>query len=102
MDGNLNCEEALMQLLADYGIETGFGMPGTQTLDRYRGIAQAGCDSQPMLALSGGRVHAGQGLGTVHDLGDQRATLAEVVGAAFGVERPTLIKVRQDSPWLLT
>ena len=31
-----------MQLLADYGVDTVFGMPGTQTLELYRGIARAG------------------------------------------------------------
>ena len=36
------CGKALMVLLADYGVDTVFGMPGTHTVELYRGIAGAG------------------------------------------------------------
>lgn len=38
----MNCGEAVMQLLAAYGVDTVFGMAGTMTLELYRGIARAG------------------------------------------------------------
>ena len=34
----LSCGEALVQLLADYGIDTVFGIPGVHTLELYRGL----------------------------------------------------------------
>jgi 5-guanidino-2-oxopentanoate decarboxylase len=36
------CGEAVMQLLAAYGVDTVFGMAGTMTLELYRGIAATG------------------------------------------------------------
>ncbi len=134
----LRCGEALMQLLADYGVDTVFGMPGTQTLELYRGIASAGmrhvqcrneqgaslmadgyaratgkpgvctivtgpgvtnaatgiaqayCDSQPMLVLSGAGFAAslGKGWGTVHELDDQRAVTAGFTAFSAMVQRP--------------
>ena len=36
------CGEAVMQLLAAYGVDTVFGMAGTMTLELYRGIAGTG------------------------------------------------------------
>ncbi|MBV9317465.1 MAG: 5-guanidino-2-oxopentanoate decarboxylase [Gammaproteobacteria bacterium] len=38
----LTCGEAVMQLLADYEVDTVFGMAGTMTLELYRGIARTG------------------------------------------------------------
>jgi thiamine pyrophosphate-dependent acetolactate synthase large subunit-like protein len=38
----MTCGEAVMKLLAAYGVDTVFGMAGTMTLELYRGIAQAG------------------------------------------------------------
>jgi 5-guanidino-2-oxopentanoate decarboxylase len=38
----MTCGEAVMQLLAAYGVETVFGMAGTMTLEIYRGIARSG------------------------------------------------------------
>src|SRR5215469_6127080 len=38
----MTCGEAVMQLLAAYGVDTVFGMPGTMTLEIYRGIARSG------------------------------------------------------------
>src|ERR1700728_1933427 len=38
----LTCGEAVMQLLAAYGVDTVFGMPGTHTVELYRGIARSG------------------------------------------------------------
>ena len=134
----LGCGEALMQLLADYGVDTVFGMPGTQTLELYRGIARAGirhvqcrneqgaslmadgyaratgkpgvcalvtgpgvtnaatgiaqayCDSQPMLVISGAGFTAslGKGWGTVHELDDQRAVTASFTAFSAMVQRP--------------
>jgi 5-guanidino-2-oxopentanoate decarboxylase len=37
----LRCGEALMALLRDYGVDTVFGMPGTHTVELYRGIARS-------------------------------------------------------------
>ncbi len=34
-----SCGEALVHLLADYGVEVVFGIPGVHTLDLYRGLA---------------------------------------------------------------
>ncbi len=36
-----SCGARTMQLLADYGIETVFGIPGVHTVELYRGIAQS-------------------------------------------------------------
>jgi 5-guanidino-2-oxopentanoate decarboxylase len=119
----MTCGEAVMQLLADYEVDTVFGMAGTMTVELYRGIGRAGirhvqcrneqgaslmadgyaratgkpgvctliagpgvtnaatgiaqayCDSQPMLVLSGAsatRSH-GKGWGAIHELDDQAA-----------------------------
>lgn len=137
-DQNLRCGEALMQLLADYGVDTVFGMPGTQTLELYRGIARAGlrhvlcrneqgaslmadgyaratgkpgvctivtgpgvtnaatgiaqayCDSLPMLVLSGGgsTPTLGKGWGTVHELDDQAALTASITAFSAMVHDP--------------
>ena len=38
----MNCGEAVMQLLADYEVDTVFGMAGTMTVELYRGIGRAG------------------------------------------------------------
>jgi 5-guanidino-2-oxopentanoate decarboxylase len=38
----MTCGEAVMQLLAAYGVDTVFGMAGTMTLEIYRGIARTG------------------------------------------------------------
>jgi 5-guanidino-2-oxopentanoate decarboxylase len=38
----MTCGEAVMQLLAAYGVDTVFGMAGTMTLEIYRGIARSG------------------------------------------------------------
>src|SRR5579864_1444742 len=119
----MTCGEAVMKLLAAYGVDTVFGMAGTMTLDLYRGIAltgirhvqcrneqgasfmadgyarasgnpgvcsiiggpgvtnaatgiaQAYCDSQPMLVLSGASATLthGKGWGAIHELDDQAA-----------------------------
>ena len=39
---SLTCGEALMQLLAAYGVTTVFGIPGEHTLELYRGIENSG------------------------------------------------------------
>lgn len=137
MDQLPSCGEALMQLLADYGVDTVFGMPGTQTLELYRGIARSGlrhvvcrneqgaslmadgyarvsgkpgvctivtgpgvtnaatgiaqayCDSQPMLVLSGAGFTAslGKGWGTVHELDDQAAVTSSFTAFSAMVQR---------------
>lgn len=140
-----NCGEALAQLLADYGVDTVFGMPGTQTLEIYRGIARSGlrhvqcrneqgaalmadgyariagkpgvitvvtgpgvtnaatgiaqayCDSVPMIVISGAvaTTMQGKGWGTVHDLDDQSAVTASFTAFSTMVHHP------QDIPeWL--
>lgn len=122
----MTCGEAVMQLLADYEVDTVFGMAGTMTVELYRGIGRAGirhvqcrneqgatlmadgyaratgkpgvctiiagpgvtnaatgiaqayCDSQPMLVLAGAtatRSH-GKGWGAIHELNDQAAVTA--------------------------
>jgi 5-guanidino-2-oxopentanoate decarboxylase len=38
----MTCGEAVMELLAAYGVDTVFGMAGTMTLEIYRGIARTG------------------------------------------------------------
>ncbi|MBS0373824.1 MAG: 5-guanidino-2-oxopentanoate decarboxylase [Proteobacteria bacterium] len=39
---SMTCGEAVMKLLAGYGVDTVFGMAGTMTIDLYRGFAAAG------------------------------------------------------------
>ena len=36
------CGQALVRLLADYGVDTVFGIPGTHTIELYRGLAGSG------------------------------------------------------------
>jgi 5-guanidino-2-oxopentanoate decarboxylase len=38
----MTCGEAVMRLLASYGVDTVFGMAGTMTLEIYRGIGRTG------------------------------------------------------------
>ena len=138
MSEPLTCGEALMGLLADYGVDTVFGMPGTHTVELYRGIArseirhvqcrneqgaglmadgyaratgkpgvctivtgpgvtnastaiaQAYCDSVPMLVLSGA-CHTqtlGKGWGTTHELDDQSAVTASFTAMSAMVHHP--------------
>ncbi len=127
-----------MQLLADYGVDTVFGMAGTMTVELYRGIgrsgirhvqcrneqgaslmadgyaratgkpgvctiiagpgvtnaatgiAQAYCDSQPMLVLSGACLtrSQGKGWGAIHELGDQAAVTAGFTAFSAMVHYP--------------
>lgn len=127
-----------MQLLADYGVDTVFGMAGTMTVELYRGIgrsgirhvqcrneqgaslmadgyaratgrpgvctiiagpgvtnaatgiAQAYCDSQPMLVLSGACLtrSQGKGWGAIHELGDQAAVTAGFTAFSAMVRYP--------------
>jgi thiamine pyrophosphate-dependent acetolactate synthase large subunit-like protein len=138
MDDSMNCGEAVMQLLAGYGVDTVFGMAGTMTVELYRGIARAGirhvqcrneqgaslmadgyaratakpgvctiiagpgvtnaatgiaqayCDSQPMLVLSGAcATHTlGKGWGAVHELTDQAAVTAGFTAFSAMVRYP--------------
>jgi 5-guanidino-2-oxopentanoate decarboxylase len=127
-----------MQLLADYEVDTVFGMAGTMTVEVYRGIGRAGirhvqcrneqgatlmadgyaratgkpgvctiiagpgvtnaatgiaqayCDSQPMLVLSGAtatRSH-GKGWGAIHELNDQAAVTAGFTAFSAMVRYP--------------
>ena len=66
-------------------IVTGPGVTNAAT-----GIAQAYCDSQPMLVLSGGgsTPTLGKGWGTVHELDDQRAVTASFTAFSAMVQRP--------------
>jgi 5-guanidino-2-oxopentanoate decarboxylase len=132
------CGEAVMKLLAAYGVDTVFGMPGTMTLELYRGIAltgirhvqcrneqgaslmadgyaratgkpgvctiiggpgvtnaatgiaQAYCDSQPMLVLSGAAptLSQGKGWGAIHELNDQAAVTAGFTAFSAMVRYP--------------
>jgi 5-guanidino-2-oxopentanoate decarboxylase len=127
-----------MQLLADYGVDTVFGMAGTMTVELYRGfpsagirhvqcrneqgaslmadgyaratgkpgvctiiagpgvtnaatgIAQAYCDSQPMLVLSGACATRtlGKGWGAIHELNDQAAVTAGFTAFSAMVHYP--------------
>lgn len=138
MSETRSCAQALMHLLSDYGVDTVFGMPGTQTLELYRGISAAGirhvqcrneqgaslmadgyaratgrpgvctlvtgpgvtnaatgiaqayCDSQPMLVLSGaGAIPTlGKGWGSVHELDDQCAVTAGFTAFSAMVHQP--------------
>ena len=38
----MKCGEALVRLLAAYGIDTAFGIPGVHTIEFYRGFAESG------------------------------------------------------------
>src|SRR5271163_1532651 len=163
---HLTCGEAVMKLLSAYDVDTVFGMPGTHTVDLYRGIAravirhvqcrneqgaslmadgyaratrkpgvctivsgpgvtnaatgiaQAYCDSLPMLVLSGdcATQTQGKGWGTVHELDDQSAVTAgftafsamvrcpeelpELVARAYGVFRGARPRpVHLSLPW---
>jgi thiamine pyrophosphate-dependent acetolactate synthase large subunit-like protein len=100
-------------LMAD-GYSRSTGKPGVCTIiagpgvtNAATGIAQAYCDSQPMLVLSGGTVTRshGKGWGAIHELDDQAAVTAgftafssmvrypeeipELVGRAYAVFRGT-------------
>ena len=39
MTATRTCGQALVRLLADYGVDTVFGIPGTHTIELYRGLA---------------------------------------------------------------
>ena len=134
----MTCGEAVMKLLAAYGVDTVFGMAGTMTLELYRGIARAGirhvqcrneqgaslmadgyaratgkpgvctiiggpgvtnaatgiaqayCDSQPMLVLSGASATLthGKGWGAIHELDDQAAVTAGFTAFSAMVRYP--------------
>jgi 5-guanidino-2-oxopentanoate decarboxylase len=134
----MTCGEAVMRLLADYGVDTVFGMAGTMTLELYRGIARSGirhvqcrneqgaslmadgyarstgkpgvctiiggpgvtnastgiaqayCDSQPMLVLSGASptLTHGKGWGAIHELNDQAAVTAGFTAFSAMVRHP--------------
>ncbi|HLY53822.1 MAG TPA: 5-guanidino-2-oxopentanoate decarboxylase, partial [Steroidobacteraceae bacterium] len=134
----MTCGEAVMKLLAAYGVDTVFGMAGTMTLDLYRGIAgtgirhvqcrneqgaslmadgyaratgnpgvctiiggpgvtnaatgiaQAYCDSQPMLVLSGASptLTHGKGWGAIHELDDQAAVTRGFTAFSAMVRHP--------------
>jgi 5-guanidino-2-oxopentanoate decarboxylase len=139
------CGEAVMKLLADYEVDTVFGMAGTMTVELYRGIglarirhvqcrneqgaslmadgyaratgkpgvctiiagpgvtnaatgiAQAYCDSQPMLVLSGACATRteGKGWGAIHELSDQAAVTRGFT--AFS----TMVRYPEEVPELL-
>ena len=132
------CGEAVMKLLAAYGVDTVFGMAGTMTLELYRGIAttgirhvqcrneqgaslmadgyaratgkpgvctiiggpgvtnastgiaQAYCDSQPMLVISGAcaTLTHGKGWGAIHELNDQAAVTAGITAFSSMIRYP--------------
>jgi 5-guanidino-2-oxopentanoate decarboxylase len=134
----MTCGEAVMKLLAAYGVDTVFGMAGTMTLELYRGIARTGirhvqcrneqgaslmadgyaratgrpgvltiiggpgvtnaatgiaqayCDSQPMLVLSGATptLTHGKGWGAIHELNDQAAVTAGFTAFSAMVRYP--------------
>ena len=127
-----------MELLGDYGVDTVFGMPGTHTVELYRGIARSGmrhvqcrneqgaglmadgyaratgkpgvctivtgpgvtnastaiaqayCDSIPMVVLSGACATPtlGKGWGTVHELDDQSAVTASFTQFSAMIHHP--------------
>jgi 5-guanidino-2-oxopentanoate decarboxylase len=127
-----------MKLLAAYEVDTVFGMPGTMTLELYRGIARTGirhvqsrneqgaslmadgyaratgkpgvctiiggpgvtnaatgiaqayCDSQPMLVLSGASptLTHGKGWGAIHELDDQAAVTAGFTAFSAMIRHP--------------
>src|ERR1700739_679477 len=134
----MTCGEAVMKLLAAYGVDTVCGMPGTMPPDLYRGIARSGirhvqcrneqgaslmadgyaratgkpgvctiiagpgvtnaatgiaqayCDSQPMLVLSGAcpTRTLGKGWGAIHELADQAAVTAGFTAFSAMVRYP--------------
>jgi 5-guanidino-2-oxopentanoate decarboxylase len=134
----MTCGEAVMKLLAAYGVDTVFGMAGTMTLELYRGIAASGirhvqcrneqgaslmadgyaratgkpgvatiiggpgvtnaatgiaqayCDSQPMLVLSGASptLSHGKGWGAIHELNDQAAVTSGFTAFSAMVRYP--------------
>src|SRR6202789_2146390 len=134
----LTCGEAVMKLLAAYGVNTVFGMPGTHTVELYRGIARTGmrhvqcrneqgaslmadgyaratgkpgvctiiggpggtnastgiaqayCDSQPMLVLSGATATGthGKGWGAIHELDDQQAVTKGITALSAMIRDP--------------
>jgi 5-guanidino-2-oxopentanoate decarboxylase len=134
----MTCGEAVMKLLADYEVDTVFGMAGTMTVELYRGIGRAGirhvqcrneqgaslmadgyaratgkpgvctiiagpgvtnaatgiaqayCDSQPMLILSGATASSmqGKGWGAVHELNDQAAVTAGFTALSAMIRDP--------------
>lgn len=138
MSETKTCGEALMGLLADYGVDTVFGMPGTHTVELYRGIAASGirhvqcrnemgaglmadgyaratgkpgvltivtgpgvtnastpiaqayCDSQPMIVISGACATntLGKGWGTVHELDDQAAVTRSFTELSAMIHEP--------------
>jgi len=135
---SMTCGEAVMKLLADYGVDTVFGMAGTMTLELYRGIASTGirhvqcrneqgaslmadgyaratgkpgvctiiggpgvtnastgiaqayCDSQPMLVISGACATAthGKGWGAIHELNDQAAVTSGITAFSSMIRYP--------------
>src|ERR1700752_921766 len=141
----MTCGEAVMRLLAAYGVDTVFGMAGTMTLDLYRGIARSGirhvqcrneqgaslmadgyaratgkpgvctiiggpgvtnaatgiaqayCDSQPLLVLSGASPapSQGEGWGAIPELNDQAAVPAPFT--AFS----TMVRYPEELPELI-
>src|SRR5215471_18288533 len=134
----MTCGEAVMRLLAAYGVDAVFGMAGTMTIELYRGIerarirhvqcrneqgaslmadgyaratgkpgvctiiagpgvtnaatgiAQAYCDSQPLLVLSGAcpTLTHGKGWGAIHELDDQAAVTAGFTAFSAMVRYP--------------
>src|SRR5215475_13408022 len=135
---SMTCGEAVIELLAAYGVDTVFGMAGTMTLEIYRGIARSGirhvqcrneqgasfmadgyaratgkpgvctviggpgvtnaatgiaqayCDSQPMLVLSGATATwtHGKGFGAIHELDDQQAATKTMTALSAMVRYP--------------
>ena len=41
MNQTLSAGEALVELLADYGVELVFGIPGTHSIELYRGLSSS-------------------------------------------------------------
>ncbi|MBV9345276.1 MAG: 5-guanidino-2-oxopentanoate decarboxylase [Gammaproteobacteria bacterium] len=83
-------------LMAD-GYTRATGKPGVCTIiagpgvtNAATGIAQAYCDSQPMLVLSGGTstLTHGKGWGAIHELNDQAAVTAGFTGFSAMVRYP--------------
>lgn len=67
-----------------------FLITGPGITNAITALAQARADSVPVMAISGvnARATLGRGLGCLHELPDQRATLASVCLSAERVERP--------------
>jgi 5-guanidino-2-oxopentanoate decarboxylase len=83
-------------LMAD-GYSRATGKPGVCTIiagpgvtNAATGIAQAYCDSQPMLVLSGGTptLTHGKGWGAIHELNDQAAVTAGFTALSARVRYP--------------